>query len=43
MNRLLQFLSGCVPMKKINADVIEHYVKMEDNHVDDILEKNSRI
>jgi phosphomannomutase len=30
-------------MKKINADVIEHYVKMEDNHVDDILEKNSRI
>ena len=43
MNRLLQFLSGCVPMKKINADVIEYYVKMEDNHVDDILEKNSRI
>jgi phosphomannomutase len=30
-------------MKKINADVIEYYVKMEDNHVDDILEKNSRI
>lgn len=42
MNRLLQFLSGCIPTKN-NKDAVNSYINMEDNSDDNILEKNTRI